>query len=127
MKHFKFFMEATFTARAAILISCLYEPTEERMRLQRLRFKFGMELATQKVRMIRKFHDLHIRSVGSSAGDLQSCASQDGLILAIELIAMTMPFPDLGSAVSFGRETVSRQLARPRRQAHGDGKFVDAA
>src|SRR5437016_4853794 len=96
MKHFKFFMKAAFTARAAILIGCLYERTEERMRLQRFRFEFGMELATQEIRMIGKFHDLDIRSVGSRAGDLQACAGQEGLILAIELIAVTMPFADLG-------------------------------
>src|SRR5579859_6878343 len=97
------------------------------MRLQRLRFEFRMELAAQKVRMVGKFHDLYISPIGSCAGKLQPRPGQDSLILPVELIAVAMPFTDLGGAVCFGGQTVESELARPRTQTHGAAQFVDAA
>src|SRR6266849_2823966 len=38
--------------------------SEQRMRLQRLRFELGMKLAANEMRMVRQFHHLHISTIG---------------------------------------------------------------
>ena len=54
------------------------------------------------------------------------CLGQDGLELAIELVAMAMAFADLVGAVGCARKAAFRQLAGIRAQAHRAAQFVDA-
>src|SRR5208283_206531 len=46
-----------------VLVSRSHESLEQRMRLQRLGFELGMKLAPDEMRMVRKLHDLDIRSI----------------------------------------------------------------
>src|SRR4051794_1834308 len=52
-----------------ILVRCSHKCPKQRMRLERLRLELGMELATDKMRMIRQFHHLHISPVGRRSRD----------------------------------------------------------
>src|SRR5438270_5922598 len=52
------------------------EGTEQRVRLERLRLEFRMELAAEVIRMIFDLADLDIRVVGRLAGNLQPTARQ---------------------------------------------------
>ncbi len=47
-----------------MLVRCADERSEERMRLERFRFEFGMELASDEVRMVRQFDHLDVSSIG---------------------------------------------------------------
>ena len=68
---------------------------EQRMRLQRLRFEFGMELASQIPRMIRQFADLDVHAVGRLARQPQAVLGQNRLKFAIEFVAVAMALADL--------------------------------
>ncbi len=64
------------------------------MWLQRLRFELRMELASEEERVIRNLHDLHIGRIRRGARQPQPAAGQQSFILAVELIAMPVPFAD---------------------------------
>src|SRR5262252_455696 len=49
----------------AIFIRRAHEGAEQRMRLERLRLEFRMELASDEVRMVRQLHHLDIGPIGS--------------------------------------------------------------
>src|SRR5215471_17953826 len=85
------------------------ECPEQRVRLQRLRLEFGMELAAQVPGMIRQFADFYVNTIGSLACETQSMLLQHGFVLAVEFVAMPMPLTDLTGAVGFARETVFSQ------------------
>src|ERR1041385_4420035 len=76
---------------------------KQRMRLQRLRLKLWMKLATQEPRMVRSFHNLHIILGRSPSRDFQSRRNQRLLMLAVEFIAMPMPFADVQLPIGFLR------------------------
>ena len=48
------------TVELPILIASRNKLPEQRMRLQRLRFELGMELAPNEIRMVRNLDDLYI-------------------------------------------------------------------
>jgi len=75
------------------------ESEEKRMRCQRLRLELRVKLAAEEPRMLRRFDDLHIFSVGRAAGDAESGIGQRFFVLAIELIAVTMAFGNFGCVV----------------------------
>ena len=81
------------------------------MRLERLGLEFRMELAAQIPRVIFQFADLHVHSVGSLARELQAMLLQHRLILAVELVAVPVPFADFLLSVGFPRETLLGQHA----------------
>ncbi len=89
------------------------ERREQRMRFQRLRFEFGMELAAEIPGMIRQFADFDVHAIGSLAGKPQAMRCQHAFKLAIEFVAMAMALADLRSAVGLLR----RRLSSARR--HG--------
>ena len=76
------------------------EGGEERMRFERLGLEFRMKLAAEEPWMIGSFDDLDVIFVWSAAGDTKSSASQDFLVVAIELVAMPMALADFKLAVS---------------------------
>jgi hypothetical protein len=45
------------------------ERAEERVRLERLRFKLRMKMAAEKPRMLRRFYDFHVIFIGRAAGN----------------------------------------------------------
>src|ERR1700754_738463 len=75
------------------------EGGEERMRLERLRFELGMELAAEEPWMVRSFDDLDIIFVGSASGDAQAGTGENFFVVAVEFVAMTMAFADFGFAI----------------------------
>src|ERR1700683_2503503 len=64
MKHFYCCRLFLCPPLRAVLIDSRNERAKERMRLQRLRFEFGMKLATDEMRMVRQFDHLDVSSVG---------------------------------------------------------------
>ncbi len=73
------------------------------MRLERLRFEFGMELAAEEEGMAGDLDDFDVGAVGSGSGDGEAGAGEQRFIFAIELVAVTMAFADFGFAVGSGR------------------------
>src|SRR4051812_28466025 len=64
----------------AVLVSGPDECAEQRMRLERFRFEFGMELASQIPRMVVNLTDLDVSVIRGLAGDPQTGGRQDLLI-----------------------------------------------
>src|ERR1700748_1312107 len=61
------------------------EGAEERMRLKRLGFELGVELAAEKEGMFGQFDDLDIGRVRRSAGDAQPGTGEQRLLFAGEV------------------------------------------
>src|SRR6185312_8630194 len=99
---------------------------EQRMRLERLRFELRMKLAAKKERMPWDLDDLDVRLVRSCTGEAKTRAGKDGLVLAVELIAMAMTLADLGGAVSLGGDRIGLQDARPCAETHGAAHLFNA-
>src|SRR5579872_3304312 len=97
------------------------------MRLQRFRLELGMELAPNKMRMVRKLNHLYISPVRSRPGNPQPARRQGLFILAVEFITMPMALADLKLPIDFMRQSSRLNLARPRPQPHGAAKFFHAA
>src|SRR5271155_6070330 len=97
------------------------------MRLQRLRFELGMELATDEMRMVWQFDHLDVSTVGSRTGDSQPRRHHGLLVFAIEFVAMAVALADFKFAVDLVGQGVGFNLASPRAQTHGAAKFFDAS
>ena len=93
---------------------------EQRMRLQRLRLEFGMELAAQEERVVGNLDDLDVGPIGGRAADAQSAGGQRALVLAIELVAMAMALADLVLAVGLVCASVSGSSL----QVHAPSRMV---
>src|SRR5580704_2757151 len=113
-------------ALQAMLVSRPYKSLEQRMRLQRFRLELRMELAPDKMRMVRKFDDLHISSIRRRPRYSQPACRQSFLILAIEFVTMPVPLADLKLAINLMRQSSRLNLASPRAQPHGAAKFLHA-
>src|SRR5450756_1819077 len=69
-----------------VFVRSAHECLKQRMRLQRFRFEFRMELAPDEERMTGNLHYLHVSAVGSRDGNAQPDRHHGLLILAIEHI-----------------------------------------
>jgi hypothetical protein len=69
------------------------------MRLQGLRLELRMELAAQEKRVARYLDDLNIGSIWSGSRNSQAACRKTALVFAVELIAVTMAFADLGLSI----------------------------
>src|ERR1035438_7140949 len=101
------------------------ESAEQRMRLQRLRFELGMELAAEIPGMAGKLANLHVDSVGSFAGQAKPVLLQDRFILAIKFEAMAVAFADFTCSVGFASIALVGQQARIGAQAHRSAQLID--
>ena len=114
-------------AAQPILVGGLDEGREQRMRLQRLRLEFGMELAAEEEWMVGNLDDLDVGSVGCGAGDAQAAGGKGLLVFAVELVAMAVALADLGFAVRLMGQRAGLELAGPGAQPHGAAQFFHAA
>ena len=96
------------------------------MRLQRLGFELGMELAAEIPGMAGQFADFDVNSVRSFTGEPQAVLLEHRFVFAIELVAMTVPFTDLARSIGRPGEAVLGQQAGVRAQAHGAAQLIDA-
>src|ERR1700675_3888843 len=71
-----------------VFVRSAHKCLKQRMRLQRLRFEFRMELASDKKRMTRNLDHLNVSAVRSRAGNAQPGGHHGLFILAIELVTM---------------------------------------
>src|ERR1700675_4684111 len=78
-----------------VFVRSAHKCPKQRMRLQRLRFEFRMELASDKKRMTSNLHHVDVGTVRSRAGNAQPGSHHWFLILAVELVTMPMPLADL--------------------------------
>src|SRR5581483_5926780 len=127
MEHFYLGCRFFRAALQSMLVRCAYERREHRLRLERLRFEFWMELAANEVRMIRQFHHLDVSAVGGRSRNLQPRRSQRLFILAIEFVTMAVALADFGLAVNAMRQRSGFDLASPRAEPHGSAQFFHAA
>jgi hypothetical protein len=88
----------------AVFVAGADEVAEERVGLERLGFEFGVELAGEEEGVGRNLDDLYVGGVGGGAGEAEACAGEDGLVLAVELVAMAVALGDFGGVVGFGGE-----------------------
>ena len=86
-------------ALLAVLVGSLDEGRRTADAAPAASIELGVELASEEVGMVGDFDDLDVGSVGSGAGDLKAGAGEQLLVFAIELVAVTMAFADLGGAV----------------------------
>ena len=91
------------------------ERGEKRMRRERLRFEFRMELAADEPGMIGHFDDFDVHAVGRAAGDAESGARQRLLVLAIEFVAMAVALGNFERAVGLVRRTSPARVCRATR------------
>src|ERR1019366_2269281 len=89
------------------------ERRKQRMRMHRLGLELRVELAAQVPRMPRDFADLHVRLVRRLSRNPQPRRCQDLFVLAVEFVAVPVPFDDLARAVGPAGETLLHQGARP--------------
>ena len=76
----------------------LNERREQRMRLERPRFQFGMELHPDEPGMILVFDDLRQHAVGRQAGESQPVLFEPVLVGGVDLVAVAVAFGNLGGA-----------------------------
>src|ERR1035437_7707695 len=82
------------------------ERREQRMRMHRLGLELRVELAAQVPRMVRDFADLHVRLVRRLPRNPQPVGHQNLLVLAVEFVAVTVPFHNLARAIGPAGRTV---------------------
>src|SRR5258708_34697197 len=63
---------------------------EERVRLQRLGFKFWMELAAEEPRVVRGLDDLDVIFIRRAPGDAQARGDQRFFVVAIEFVTVAV-------------------------------------
>src|SRR5215470_3707835 len=97
------------------------------MRLKWLRLEFGMELAPDKMRMVRQFDHLHVSPVGRRSGNSQSCCDHRLFILSVKFVTMPVPLADLKCSVNLVRQGIRLDPASPRSQPHGSAQLLYAA
>src|SRR3984957_15295410 len=83
----------------AVLVAGGDEGEEERVGLEGLGFELGVELAAEEERVGGDLDDLDVGGVGGCAGEAEAAAGEDGLVLAVELVAVAMALGDFGGAV----------------------------
>ena len=96
------------------------------MRLKRLGFELGVELAAEEEGVGGDLDDLDVGGVGSGAGETETAAGEDGFVLAVELVAVAVALADFGGAVGLGGQGVGLHDAVPSSEAHCAAHFFDA-
>src|ERR1700683_1654945 len=86
---------------------------KERVRCERLRLKFGMELATDEPGMIRNLDHLDVDAVRGAAGDAEACARERLVVFAVKFVAVAMALGDFRGSISALRERTGLELALP--------------
>src|SRR5207253_5884012 len=112
-------------SRHAMLVRSINKGCEQRMRRQRLRLEFRMELAAEEPRMIRQLNDFHEILVGRDARNDQTVFSQHLLELPIEFVSMTMPLGNDIRLVNSIGQRAGLQIRRIRSQPHCPTDRVD--
>ena len=93
------------------------ELAEERVGLEGLGFELGVELAAEEVGVAGDLDDFDVGLVGSGAGDAQAGAGEQGFVLAVELVAVTVALADLRcAAVGAAGERIFLRGCRSRRR-----------
>ena len=97
----------------AIFVRRADERLEQRMRLERLRLEFRMELAADEIRMVGDLHHLDVGAIGRGPGNPQAAGDQRAFVFSIELVAMAVALADLGLVVDLVGEGSGFDFAGP--------------
>src|SRR5260370_41812704 len=89
------------------------ESRKERVRFERLRFEFRVELAAEEPRMVRRFDDFHVILIRRASGDAQARGDQSFFVVAIKFVAVAVALADFEFAVSLVGEGAGPELAWP--------------
>src|SRR5947207_3432000 len=112
----------------AILKRRPHERCKQRMRGQRFRFEFGMELAAEEPWMLiaRQLNDLDELAVGRDPAEDEPALLQGLSISRIEFISVTMALADFSrSVIDVTRQRAFGQVTHPRPQAHRAAHLFD--
>src|SRR5271167_1216443 len=71
----------------SVLVAGGDEGEEERVGLEGLGFELGVELAADEEWVGGDLDDFDVSGVGGCAGEAEAAAGEDGLVLAVELVA----------------------------------------
>jgi len=93
---------------------------------ERLTLQLGMELATQKPRMIRQLDDFDQRAIWRRARDRHSGFHQRVAVSVVHFEAMTMTLTHVWLAVELTRHGPIDELARVGAESHRAAFFGDA-
>src|SRR5581483_10695258 len=80
------------------------EARKQRMRMERLRLEFRMELHREVPRMVGQLGDLDELAVGRAARNPKAVLDERPLVQAVELVAVAMPLVNEGRAVNALRQ-----------------------
>ena len=80
------------------------------MGAQGTRFEFGVELASQKPRVISKLHDLDENVIRGCSGDDKTFFCQDITECVVELKTVAMPLKDIRLLIGFIREGAGAEM-----------------
>src|SRR5215212_9801723 len=100
-----------FELSLAMVQRRVHKRAEQRMRLEWLRFKFGMELAAQVPGVILNLADLDVYFVRSFSRQPETARGEYLLEVAVEFVAMPVTFADFRLPVGLAREAAFRQMA----------------
>src|SRR5262245_19513716 len=96
------------------------------MRLGRLALEFRMELHGHKPGMLGYFHAFdHLAVRAGAAGD-HTLRLKGVAVVAVKLIAMTVPFRDDRLTVGLGSAAAGKQLAGKRPESHRTAEMRQA-
>src|ERR1017187_9092914 len=109
-----------------VLVGGPDERREQRMRMHRFGLELGVELAAQVPRMARDFANFHVGLVRRLPRNPQPRGHQRLFVLAVEFVAVAVPFHNLARPVGPACEAILHQPARPAAQAHGPAQLIDA-
>ena len=76
----------------AVLVAGGDEVAEERVWLERLGLELRVELAAEEEGMGGDLDDLDVGGVWSGSSEAQTAASEDGFVLAVEFVTVTVTF-----------------------------------
>src|SRR5204862_6970138 len=98
-------------------------PFKQWMGLMRFAVKFGVKLAGDEERMLRKFDDLYESAVGSKAAESEISFLEALTIRIVELIAMPVAFVDDERSIEPSGFCLDEQLTRLSAEAHRASLF----
>src|SRR5580704_15663395 len=92
----------------------LDESAEQRMRIERARLQFGMELASEKPWMPLQLHDLHQMIVRRGPRRDEPDLFEPLAIVVVHFVAMAMALRNVGLAIERQRQRAGLDHAWPR-------------
>ena len=113
------------SGRYFVLVADADEFSKERMRVERFRTEFWMELNGDEPGVVRELDDLDELAVRRFSGHEESMLREGLLIGPVELVAMPMPFVNDVAVVNLPSTGLLGKLTRILAQSHRAAQVID--